>query len=366
MAYQREEDLFKDSTMTFGEHLEELRSCLVKALLGLLVGVAFGLALGGRMVEVIQGPLQASLETYYENQSVRDYKAFAAEQEESGLPLPYSVEDVTRLIEQEGFIYQKYLVHPQALRRQLGIDPPLAAGADQEDSATQSDAPAPDGDAKDTKTDQPQTQLGALQPMFVWQKVNDDARISISALGPTEAFMIWLKACLVVGAILASPWIFYQLWSFVAAGLYPNEKKYVTVFLPFSVILFLTGALFCFFVVFPFILNFLFQFNADLGIAPTPRISEWVSFAIILPLGFGISFQLPLVMLFLERIGIFDVPAYLAKWRIAVLVIFVLSMFLTPADPLSMIAMAVPLTALYFGGIALCHYMPKQKGMLDH
>jgi sec-independent protein translocase protein TatC len=75
-------------------------------------------------------------------------------------------------------------------------------------------------------------------------------------------------------------------------------------------------------------------------------------------LGFGISFQLPLVMLFLERIGVFSIENYVSKWRLAVVVICTLSMFLTPADPGSMILMAVPLVFLYFGGILLCRYMP--------
>jgi sec-independent protein translocase protein TatC len=81
----------------------------------------------------------------------------------------------------------------------------------------------------------------------------------------------------------------------------------------------------------------------------------------MLPLGFGISFQLPLVMLFLNRIGIFTLEAYLSRWRIAVLVIFVLAMFLTPADPISMLLLAVPLTILYFGGVALCKWLPRPK-----
>jgi sec-independent protein translocase protein TatC len=77
--------------------------------------------------------------------------------------------------------------------------------------------------------------------------------------------------------------------------------------------------------------------------------------------GFGISFQLPLVMYFLERIGIFTVESYLSKWRVSVLVIFVISMILTPADPISMLVMAVPLTALYFVGVAMCKYMPTHR-----
>ncbi len=235
------------------------------------------------------------------------------------------------------------------MRRQLEID----------------NAPEPTSHAAPRPPDSERALQEELVPLFVWRKSTQDPRVSVSALNPTEAFMIWLKASLVVGIVLASPMIFYHLWSFVAAGLYPHEKKYVHVFLPFSVVLFLGGALFCFFVVFRFILDFLFTFNADLGIQLAPRITEWLSFAIILPIGFGISFQLPLVMLFLERIGIFDVPAYMAKWRIAVLIIAVASMLLTPADPISMLAMAIPLTGLYFLGIALCRYLPKQQSMLE-
>ena len=90
-----------------------------------------------------------------------------------------------------------------------------------------------------------------------------------------------------------------------------------------------------------------------------PRISEWLGFVLLLPLGFGISFQLPLVMLFLERIHIFNVQVYLAKWRIAVLVMAITSMVLSPGgDPYSMMMMLVPLIGLYFGGIGLCKWLP--------
>jgi sec-independent protein translocase protein TatC len=97
-----------------------------------------------------------------------------------------------------------------------------------------------------------------------------------------------------------------------------------------------------------------------MGIDPDPRISDWLTFVLILPLGFGIGFQLPLVMLFLERIGIFNVAAYVKHWRISVLVICVLSMILTPSDPYSMILMAVPLVCLYFLGIAMCRMMARR------
>ena len=112
------------------------------------------------------------------------------------------------------------------------------------------------------------------------------------------------------GLVLSSPWVFYQLWAFVAAGLYRHERQYVKKFLPFSLGLFLGGVLLCFFGVLPLTLKFLLQFNVWLGIEPTLRISEWMSFATILPLVFGLAFQTPLVMLFLARIGIFTADDY--------------------------------------------------------
>jgi sec-independent protein translocase protein TatC len=112
--------------------------------------------------------------------------------------------------------------------------------------------------------------------------------------------------------------------------------------------------------VFQPVLRFLFMFNSAMGIEPDPRISEWLGFVLMLPLAFGVAFQLPLVMLFLERIGLLTVKSYLSYWRIAVLANAVLSMLLTP-EPSSMMLMFVPLTGLYFGGIVLCRFMPKLK-----
>ena len=122
----------------------------------------------------------------------------------------------------------------------------------------------------------------------------------------------------------------------------------------------LAGAALAYFVVFKYVLAFLFTFFDWMGIDPDPRITDWLSFVLILPLGFGISFQLPLVMLFLERIGILSVATYLSNWKISVLVIFFIAMVLTPSDPYSMMLMAGPLVGLYFFGIMLCRWMPRR------
>src|SRR4029079_15567459 len=118
------------------------------------------------------------------------------------------------------------------------------------------------------------------------------------------------KVSVVTGIVIASPWVFYQLWLFVAAGLYKHAQKHVHTYLHFRIFLFLGGALFCFFVVIPYVLYFLFQFNTWLGLRPEMKIGSWISFAMMLSLMFGISFQLPLVMLFLERISIFEAKDY--------------------------------------------------------
>ena len=196
-----------------------------------------------------------------------------------------------------------------------------------------------------------------LVPLEIWEEID----VQPQSLSVTEPFMIWMKAGLVTGLLLSSPFVFWQFWSFVASGLYPHEKSYVHLYLPMSLFLFFGGILLAYFYVFDPVLQFLFSFNADLGISLETRINDWLGFVMVLPLGFGAGFQLPLIMLFLNRIGIFSVEVYLQKWRIAIMVIFVVAMVLTPAEPSSMLLMAAPMTMLYFVGIALCKWMPGHK-----
>jgi sec-independent protein translocase protein TatC len=196
---------------------------------------------------------------------------------------------------------------------------------------------------------------------FVRSRIWKPVKMDVRSLNAQEAFMIWMKAGLLSGIVVASPFIFWQIWQFVAAGLYPHEKNYVYIYLPFSLILFLAGGSLAFFFVFDPVLDFLFSFNKKLNIDPDPRISEWLGFVLIMPLGFGISFQLPLVMLFVNRLGLVSLEAYISKWRIAVMAIVVISAVLTPADPISIFLMAVPLVFLFFVGLGLCKWMPRGK-----
>jgi len=342
-----DKDLFEDTTMTFGEHLEELRACLFKALLGLAVGFVFGLTIGGYVVDFIQVPLKKALTKYYVDQSLEEPQLEKLREAGYEIP-PQGSEELDawkKGIGEKKMIFEPVQIDPYELVRVL-----KASKLKLFEDVT---LPPREEHAYFGSED--------LVAIRIWRPIEGDTRITPKSFNPHEAFLIWIKASLVVGILVASPWVFYQIWSFVAAGLYPHEKRYIHVYLPFSLGLFLAGASLAFFMVLEPVLNFLFSFNGSLGIDPDPRISYWLNFVLVLPLGFGIAFQLPLVMLFLQRIGIFDVAAYLAKWRIAILVIAVLSMFLTPADPYSMLLMGIPLTVLYFGGILLCRYMPRGR-----
>jgi sec-independent protein translocase protein TatC len=192
-----------------------------------------------------------------------------------------------------------------------------------------------------------------------YHNLDNDPRLKSIGTRMEDTFVVYMKAAFVLGFVLASPFVFYFVWQFVASGLYAHERRYIQVFLPFSIGLFLAGAALAYFVAIKYVLNFMLWFNELMSVDPTPRISDYLNFVMVLPLGFGISFQLPLVMLFLERIGIFSISTYKSNWRISVLAIAFISMILTPSDPQSMLIMAVPLTFLYFGGIKLCEWMPR-------
>jgi sec-independent protein translocase protein TatC len=343
--FKSDEDLFHESTMTFGEHLEDLRSCLFRAVLGLVIGCGLGLVFGFWVMHVIEAPLKRALKEYYQQRSKEEK---AGELQAGGTP----DKEVTAAAEE----FKDFLAHNDLLVEEVYVDPAAMSRAlsPQSHQAVPAATPYAKMDRKD------------LIKISLFRESAKDYRISPIALGTTEGFSIYIKASLIFGAVIAAPWIFYQLWSFVASGLYRHERYYVRVYLPFSVLLFLAGASLAFCFVFQPVLRFLLNFNGMLGINPNPRITDWLNFVLLVPLCFGISFQLPLVMLFLHRIGVFTIGAYLSKWRLAVLAIAILSAMLAPSpDPYSMMLLAVPLTLLYFGGVALCKYMPKRKSTFE-
>jgi sec-independent protein translocase protein TatC len=337
MPLQPEDEAkLEETKMSFSEHLEELRTALFKSIAVWMIGTLVGLAVGWNVVDYIQTPLREALDNFYRNQAEVAQLNRLTEQQAEGQPVPENLAAAAAETAEAGLVPEDLYISRSELARALG-----------------NEVPEENGEFATTREDMIRLRL--------YRPIEEDPRLSVISLSGQEPFMIYMKASLVVGAVVASPFIFYFIWNFVAAGLYKRERNLVYMFMPMSLGLFFAGAALAFFVAFDYVLEFLFWFNAKMGIQPTPRISDWLSFALMLPLGFGISFQLPLVMLALERVGIFTIESYTSKWRLSVVVIFIIAMLLTPADPGSMLLMAIPLTFLYFLGIALCKHLPRGK-----
>jgi len=161
-----------------------------------------------------------------------------------------------------------------------------------------------------------------------------------------EAFITYLKVALLTGIGLASPVIIYQFWRFLAPGLYNRERRALFPIVLFSTVFFLGGALFGYFVVFPFGFKFFIGFASD-SIRALPSIREYLKFASKLLFAFGFIFELPLFAFFLARLGLVTAETLRKKQKYAILIIFMLAAILTPPDVVTQIMMAGPLLILY-------------------
>lgn len=369
MSRKHSKDLFDDTTMTFGEHLEELRVRLWRAIVGLVLVTGVTMYFGDQVMAIVRKPIEDALKAR-KKLSTEDAKPFDATKtwnefwdwlQGKSPPVPETppetIVDARTVTVQINPTELLNALHEAAPERFPAPDPKPASVA-AKPSRTNSDGTA------DETPEKPISLRLTAPEIAEWRRASEQQERPI-VLTVQEGFMTWLKVSFVAGLVLSSPWVFYQLWLFVAAGLYPHERKYVHIYLPFSSGLFLGGAAFCFYAVFPFVLGFLLQFSDDLKFQTQIRVADWIDFAIMLPVMFGISFQLPLVMLFLERLSIFEVKDYQEKRRIAVFVITVISMILTPAEPYSMLMMMIPMILLYELGIIICRTFPKPKPFDD-
>jgi sec-independent protein translocase protein TatC len=310
------------ATMSLGEHIEDLRHHLIWALIGLFAGVVVTLIpplnLGRLVVRQLQEPAQRSLVAFHARQATE--RAAAAEVAGSYTP-------IRARIPARAFADAIRQLYP--------------------------DLPPPSSDAlagKFVELPQELRDSGLIAALAA----NLDQSNSLIALGPMEPAVIFFKVCLVTGLVLSSPWACYHVWAFIAAGLYRRERMVVYKLLPYSLGLFLAGVFLCFFAVVPLTLRFLLEFNVWLGVTPMLRLSDWMGFATILPLVFGLCFQTPLVMLFLSITGLFSAADYRAKRRLAILVIVIVASILTPGpDVSSMLFLCVPMILLYELGILL-------------
>ncbi|MBA4367059.1 MAG: twin-arginine translocase subunit TatC [Desulfobacterium sp.] len=168
--------------------------------------------------------------------------------------------------------------------------------------------------------------------------------------GLAEAFFTYMKVAFLSGLLLASPVIFFEFWMFVSPGLYKKERKVLIPIMVLSTAFFLGGALFGYFIVFPYGFEFFLGF-ANENILALPSMEEYLSFVSKMLIAFGLVFELPLVLTFMARLGIVSVDFLKTNRKYAILVIFIVAAILTPPDVISQVMMAVPLMFLYEIGI---------------
>ena len=268
------DDMFAHTKMSFWDHIEELRSHMWRAIIGFLVGLCIGLVVGKPMVGFIASPVERELQKFYDDRLVKSRQELKDKD-------PTMVK----------------LNEPKIV--------PLSF--DREQLATSGHGIGNQGGGS-AGEDGPVELMASIRPVEVATAIGSaqrqvGRRPALATLSATEAFIVYFKVSIYCGIVIASPWIFYQMWSFVAAGLYTHEKKLVNVYLPVSLALFLAGVALAEFVVIPKALEYLLSFNEWMDLEPDLRLNEWLSFAILMPLVFGAAFQLPLVMLVLYRPG---------------------------------------------------------------
>lgn len=365
-----DDDIFHDSRMSFGDHIEELRHRLFSALKGLVfcmvigfvldyVGVSMGIpqiGIGRPVMRMIVEPVESQARNYYFRKLQELYAKLPAapadpdEVERVRAKLKEKENDLLALSEDE---LKVLLAAPRDLPILIPVEPLKKVF----------------GEPKDPEIKNIPVTIQLYPAHLNAYSLEGEALLQskryLTTLSAQESLVVYFKVSMICGVILASPWIFYQIWAFIAAGMYPHEKAYVYRYLPFSIGLFIAGILLCQFFVIPGAVKALLGFNEWIDTDPDLRLNEWLGFAILLPLVFGVSFQTPLVMFFLNRIGMFSWEDYWAKWRYAIIILAFFSALITPTpDIVTMLYLFLPMIALYMIGVALCKFLPPSHEQL--
>jgi sec-independent protein translocase protein TatC len=369
-SYEYPDDIFDSTRMSFGDHIEELRMRMLRALYGLVFCLFIGfildgigdatdnpnLGVGKPMLGVITDPVESQVRDFYYRRNLK------AEQQKLGHIGEDSYEELERIkekLKKEGSLNA---LTREERRKLLGApkEMPVIIPADAFASVY---GPPKEGAPKEIAVKM------QVYPAYISVLGNQgdalvEAKQYLTTLSAQEAFVVYFKVSIICGVVIASPWILFQFWAFVGAGLYPHEKKYVYAMIWPSTILFILGVLLCQFLVLPGAVKALLKFNEWLGFDPDIRLNEWLGLALILPLVFGLSFQTPLVMIALNRIGIFTADDYIKRWRGACFVLACFAAIITPTpDIVTMMYLFVPMFGLYLLGIAFCHFFPGRLSM---
>ncbi len=201
-----------------------------------------------------------------------------------------------------------------------------------------------------------------------WSEAIGDNSAALHFQAPAAAFLSYLRLSLLSGVVFASPVIFYQLWAFVAPGLYARERRYALPFVVSSTLLFLGGGYFGWRVAFPVAFRYLLHFSGSLKtgsvalkLEPTVMIGDYIDFVSQALIAFGVAFELPVLVFFLAIAGIVDHTHLIKFARYFVVLAFLIAAVITPPDVMSQFLLAVPLCLLYILSIGIAWIVGKKK-----
>jgi sec-independent protein translocase protein TatC len=177
--------------------------------------------------------------------------------------------------------------------------------------------------------------------------------------GPMDVFIVSIKVGFLVGIVGGSPIWLYQFWKFFEPALYPSERKYILPFVVASVLLFLTGVAFCFYIMLPIALEFLINYGMQVG-TPIITIKDYMSMVMVLIFGFGMIFETPVILILLAMLDIISADQLAEHRRVILIAILVVAALLTPPDPISQLAMAVPVFVMYEASIIIIRLIKKK------
>ncbi|MCB7069639.1 twin-arginine translocase subunit TatC [Caldibacillus sp. 210928-DFI.2.22] len=200
------------------------------------------------------------------------------------------------------------------------------------------------------------------EPLIIYlQQTDEAASLELNAFRLTDPLKIYMQIAFIIACVITSPFVLYQLWAFISPGLYEKEKKITLAYIPVSVFLFLSGISFSYFVLFPFIVRFMKQLGDRMEINQVIGINEYFHFLLQITLPFGLLFQLPVIILFLTRLGIIT-PDFLSRVRkYAYFILLVIAALITPPDILSHMMVTLPLILLYEVSIWISKLVYRKK-----
>ena len=200
-----------------------------------------------------------------------------------------------------------------------------------------------------------------MQAPIVFALKNHNLPVNLVYTNPTDPFNMYLKVSLIVGIFVASPFVLYQVWAFIAPGLYKNERRYVAPFMFSTVGLFVAGGLFAYKMVYPAALDFLIGYSQQF--TPMITINEYTNLFMTIVLGLGVVFEMPILVFFLALFGIVSPGWMWRNLRYSILVIFIIAAVITPTtDIMNMCIFAAPMIVLYLASIGVAWFVhPKNR-----